>query len=161
MKKIGLMLSLFCIFSVGAEEIPILLELNLHFVALGPKLSQDPLMLKKEASYLLVLVNDFSTPFTLHHDTFGQDVFTQYLQGPSSVSYEGFEIPAHSKVYWLLVPKQEGEYAFFISDPSKKRGPVTHCIVSLPDAPKGQPEGMTLPKKQSQTLLHRSASLLR
>lgn len=105
--------------SVNASaDDPILVETNIVSTMEGPGFAPENYTFKQGHEYLWVMTNENSQSLSFNYDTFGQKIFTHYLQGTPSVTQNSFALPSQSKVYWLFVPSAPGEYQFYISNPS-------------------------------------------
>ncbi len=104
------------IFTVSAS-VPILIDVEVTGEKDAPTLLPAEFVFQQNKEYLLVLHNPNDYDVVFYYDTFGQNIFSRYLQGTSSVSNDNFSLPAHGKVLWVFSPLAAGEYACYLSNP--------------------------------------------
>ncbi|MFI4938248.1 MAG: cupredoxin domain-containing protein [Candidatus Berkiellales bacterium] len=139
----------------ASPEAPILVDAAVVAGMEGLTLTPENYTFVQGQEYLWVMRNDHSESLTFYYDTFGQKIFTHYLQGTPDVTQNSFTLPPQAKVYWLFVPSAPGEFSFYISNPSmNQKGKVGKIIVKgneiVTDKPQVKPETKTVEAKQEQ-----------
>ena len=123
---------------------PVLIDYQVSGNEQAPIFVPESLNLYVGTPYLFIIENLFENNINFIYEKFGQVVYTHYLQGVPGVSQNSMNIPAESKVTWLLEANQPGEFLVYAMNMSSgQKGPASKLIIK----PLHQAQNVGLPQQ--------------